>query len=60
MNNNQKRDIQFCSGTTASKDIDKNTKQLYSELQKSIDDVTYGNTRPFAEAIADVKVKHSK
>jgi len=60
MNNNQKRDIQFCSGTTASKDIDKNTKQLYLELQKGIDDITYGNTRPFAEAMADIKSKRNK
>ena len=33
---------------------------LYLELQKGIEDIAHGNTRPFAEAMADVKVKRSQ
>lgn len=33
---------------------------LYSKIQEGIDDITLGNTRPFTEAVADVKVKRSK
>ena len=33
---------------------------LYSKLQEGLNDITLGNTRPFAEAMADVKVKRSK
>ena len=36
------------------------TESLYSELQKGINDISLGNTRPFAEAMSDVKVKRSK
>lgn len=34
--------------------------ELYSKLQVGLNDVSLGNTRPFAEAMADVKVKHAK
>lgn len=33
---------------------------LYNELQVGLNDISLGNTRPFAEAMADVKVKRSK
>lgn len=38
------------------------TKQtnLYSKIQEGLNDIILGNTRPFAEAMADVKVKRSK
>ena len=45
---------------------DENCKQtneisvIYCLLQKGIDDISLGNTRPFAEAMADVKVKRAK
>lgn len=34
--------------------------ELFDELRKGLKDISLGNTRPFAEAMADVKVKHSK
>ena len=33
---------------------------LYDQLMEGINDIALGNTRPFAEAMADVKVKHAK
>ena len=33
---------------------------LYDKLKEGLDDIALGNTRPFAEALADVKVKRSK
>ena len=36
------------------------TESLYSELQKGKNDISLGNTHPFDEAMADVKVKRSK
>ena len=34
--------------------------ELYNKLKNGIQDIILGNTRPFAEAMADVKVKRSK
>lgn len=34
--------------------------ELYNQLKSGLQDILLGNTRPFAEAIADVKVKRSK
>jgi len=34
--------------------------ELFDELRKGLKDISLGNTRPFAEAMADVKVKCSK
>ena len=34
--------------------------ELYSELKTGLQDIFLGNNRPFAEAMADVKVKRSK
>ena len=34
--------------------------ELFDELRKGLKDISLGNTRPFAEAIADVKVKRTK
>lgn len=36
------------------------SSDLHEELRKGLNDITLGNTRPFAEAMADVKVKRSK
>ena len=33
---------------------------LYDKLREGLDDIALGSTRPFAEVIADVKVKRSK
>ena len=33
---------------------------LYDKLKEGLDDIALGNTRPFTEAIADVKVKRFK
>ena len=33
---------------------------LYDKLKDGINDVTQGNTRPFYEAISDMKIKHSR
>ena len=35
-------------------------ESLYSELQKGMNDISLGNTRPFDEAMADVKSKSNK
>ena len=29
--------------------------ELYSQLKEGLDDMTNGNTRPFSEAIADIR-----
>lgn len=34
--------------------------ELYDKIQEGMLDIALGNTRPFAEAMADVKVKRSK
>ena len=34
--------------------------ELYSELKTGLQDISLGNTRPFAEAMTDVKVKRAK
>lgn len=34
--------------------------ELYNKMQEGIRDISLGNTRPFAEAMANVKVKRSK
>lgn len=46
--------------TMISENTHHSTESLYSELQKGINDISLGNTRPFAEAMSDVKVKRSK
>lgn len=40
---------------TTAKPID-----LYSKIQEGINDINLGNTRPFAEAMADIKSKRNK
>ncbi len=34
--------------------------ELYSLLQEGMDDLKVGNTRPFSEAIAEIKARRSK
>ena len=34
--------------------------ELYSLIQEGLDDVTNGNTRPFSEAISDIKGRRKK
>ena len=34
--------------------------ELYSLLQEGMDDIKVGNTRPFSEAIAEIKARRSK
>lgn len=36
------------------------SRRLYDQLIEGLNDIALGNTRPFAEAMADVKVKRSK
>ena len=38
----------------------KQQDELYAFVQEGLDDCAIGNTRPFAEAMADVKVKRAK
>ena len=48
---------------TASYDISRLSAEhtnLYSRIQQGLNDITLGNTRPFAEAMTDVKVKRAK
>ncbi len=39
---------------------EKDSSTLYDKLKEGLDDIALGNTRPFAEAMSDVKVKRSK
>ena len=34
--------------------------ELYSLLQEGLDDVAVGNTRPFSEAMADIRTKRKR
>lgn len=34
--------------------------ELYSMLQKGMDDVQSGNTRPFSDALADIRARRNK
>ena len=40
--------------------IETDSSRLYDQLMEGLNDITLGNTRPFAEAMADVKVKRAK
>ena len=47
-----------CSSSEICCELD--SSELHKELRKGIDDIVLGNTRPFDEAMAAVKVKRSK
>jgi len=32
--------------------------ELYSQIKEGMDDIASGNTRPFSEAMADIRSKH--
>lgn len=34
--------------------------ELYSKLKEGMDDIASGNTRPFSEAISDIRRRHNR
>lgn len=46
--------------SVALRNTDTKRVDLYNRLQKGLNDISHGNTRPFAEAMADVKSKRNK